>query len=63
MTAAARGRLHPQSRRMTAKARIVVMTIVPVTATPYAAARLLDVLNQRTSATVDTSRPWLTSGM
>ena len=49
------GRLQRQIRRATTNASTVVIAIVPVTAIPYAAARLVDDPKPSTSATTPTN--------
>ncbi len=48
---------------MTAASRMVVMTMVVVTAMPYAAARLVEVPNETTKAMHATMRAAFTTGM
>ena len=59
-TAAARDQWN--CRRNTTIARIAVHRNVPVTAIPYAEARLSDVLNASTSSTTPTARVVFTCG-
>src|SRR6476661_10769926 len=61
-TAIANGQLHFQARTASTNTSSVVTSIVPVTAMPYAAARLLDDLKLTTSATTPASWIQLTAG-
>src|SRR5450830_974454 len=63
MTSVTNTGCHFHSMRVTTPASIVVMTMVVVTATPYAAARLSDFLNASTTATTSTSNIQLIKGI
>ncbi len=63
MISTARHRLHRHNSRATTKASSVVMTIVIVTAIPYAAARFVDERKPNTSPTVAIISIQLISGM
>ena len=55
--------VHPKRSRAMKQNRIVVMAMVPVTATPYAAPNAVDDRKENTSSSVPIASALLTSGM
>ena len=55
--------VHPKRSRAMAQKRIVVIAIVPVTATPYAPPSAVDDPKPKTRSSVPTASALLTSGM